>query len=42
MLIMPVLSVVLAGVLFMGSRTITADMAKRSVQAEGRAQTAIP
>jgi hypothetical protein len=31
MLIMPALSVVLAAVLFMGSRTITADIAKLSL-----------
>jgi MFS family permease len=41
MLIMPVLSVVLAGVLFMGSRTITADMAKRSMPAESQTPAAI-
>jgi MFS family permease len=39
MLIMPVLSVVLAVVLFMGSRTITADIANRSMAA-GQAQPA--
>ncbi len=42
MLIMPALSVVLAGVLFMGSRTITADMAKRSMPAGDQTQVAIP
>ena len=39
MLIMPVLSVVLAAVLFMGSRSITADIANRAMLA-GRAQPA--
>jgi sugar phosphate permease len=39
MLIMPALSVVLAAVLFMGSRTITADIAKRSLTTGERATT---
>jgi hypothetical protein len=39
MLIMPALSVVLAAVLFMGSRTITADIAKRSLTTGARATT---